>query len=91
MRNLTTSYRLKQTLGDGTAMWLSGWSQHRLQPTFSLDENAGLIWVDDARFDRWKAKHPSLEWDYVTLEKVYMPEGRDRGGDRFRRIGRRAA
>lgn len=90
MREMSTSFRLKQTLKDCT-LYLSGWSQSRLQPTFSQDVNAGLIWIDDAKFARWQAKHSEFgpsEWADITLEKEYLPAPRDRGGDRFRRIGR---
>lgn len=77
----TASFRLVQKLGDCT-LYLSGWSQHRLQPTFSADENKGLIWIDDAKFDRWKAAHPSMEWEFITLEKEFMPVPRDSAGHR---------
>lgn len=82
-------FRLAQRLRDCT-VFLSGWSQHRLQPTFSQDPNAGLIWHDQARFDRWKAKHASAEWGEIVLEKFMVPPARDRGGERFRRLNRRA-
>jgi hypothetical protein len=84
------SFRIAQKV-DGTLHYLSGWSQSRLQPTFSPDTNAGLIWIDRAKFDRWQAKHPSMEWDFITLIEVAMPEPRDRGGERFRRENRRRA
>jgi hypothetical protein len=84
MREMSTSFRLTQKLGDLT-VYLSGWSHHRLQPTFSADENDGLIWIDDAKFDRWKAKHREFgpsEWADVPLEKVFMPEPRASAGRR---------
>jgi len=74
---------------DGGLSYLHGWSQHRLQPTFSPDTNGALIWIDRAKFDRWQAKHPSMEWEFITLIEVPLPEPRDRGGDRFRRLNRR--
>lgn len=85
MREMSTSFRLVEKLSNGTVMYLSGWSQSRLQPTFSQDENAGLIWIDDAKFARWQAKHSEFgpsEWADIKLEKVFMPEPRGSKGHR---------
>lgn len=93
MREMSTSFRLAQKLGDCT-VYLSGWSQARLQPTFSHDENDGLIWIDDAKFARWQAAHSSFgpsEWADVKLEKVFMPEAIGSKGHRqYKRDNRRA-
>ena len=88
MREMSTSFRLKQVTGDLT-LYLSGWSQHRLQPTFSIDKNNGLIWIDDAKFSRWKIAHQSMEWEFITLEKEFMPEPRDRRKERWLREERK--
>lgn len=80
-------FRIAQRTADGL-MFLSGWSQHRLQPTFNGHEDHGLIWINEARFDRWRAKHPSNEWDEIELIRVPLEPRRDRGGDRFRRSNR---
>jgi hypothetical protein len=84
MREMSTSFRLKQTLGDCT-VYLSGWSQSRLQPTFSQNVNDGLVWIDDAKFSRWQAKHSEFgpsEWADITLEKEFLPEPRGSKGHR---------
>lgn len=95
MREMSTSFRLAERLSNGTLMYLSGWSQSRLQPTFSTDENKGLIWIDDAKFSRWQAKHSEFgpsEWSDINLEKVFMPESRaSRGRQRYLRDNRNPA
>lgn len=66
------SFRLVQRTRD-CVLYLSGWSQHRLQPTFTQTIRKARVWKNDAAFAKWKARHPSNEWDFITLEKVAVP------------------
>ena len=72
-----------------TQQWVSGWSQHRLCPTFDPREERGLIFRNPDHWQRWQAARPSNDWDGLTLTVVeWTDTGRDRGGDRFRRLNR---
>ena len=84
-------FRIIHRAGD-CVLYLSGWSQHRLQPTFSARQDDGLIWTNEAKLERWQAKHSAFgpsEWAELQIEKEALPPARDRGGERFRRLNRR--